>query len=535
MILVFDGHRYEAKATYADRHVLKASGFRWDPDSKAWWTVDKVNIGRLERNSGKVCEIRDLAEQQEQEIPIPDSWEGHPSCATDGPEGIPCPPDLAYMPFQRGGIAFARGKDGVLIADEMGLGKTVQAIGIMNDEPIQTALIIVPASLKLNWEREVDKWLNYYRPVHVVQKAAHPLPSKIGVVIINYDIVGKVLPRLDHVDWDILICDECHLLKNPDAKRTRAVLGFNGQGGIPSKRRVFLTGTPLESRPSEIFTVANALDPKAFPLWLDFAFRYCDARMDAYGLNARGASNIPELQAKLRSGIMVRRLKMDVLTDLPDKMRCRVPLPCSPALQKKVEREVEEWKDHKAVISELRQSGAPVEHVRHAENAANAQMAVTRKATMQGKLPMAIEFVKTAIDGGKVVVFAKHHDVIDELTKAFKGKCVVVTGKTPSDKDRPGNRQELIDKFQTDPDCLVFIGQINAVGAGVTLTASSHVIFVEYDWRPGVLSQAEDRCHRIGQRDSVTCTYTVLENSLDDVMLGSADKKNEIIHGALDL
>jgi len=531
--LIASPGRFEARATFDDRHVLKASGFRWCKDSKIWWTPDAMNVKRLEMNIGHSVPVHE-GKPVDQEFDIPNSWEGHESCALDGPEDIPCPPGLAYLPYQRGGIAYARGKDGVLIADEMGLGKTIQAIGIMNDQPVKTALVICPASLKLNWAREIDKWLNYYLPVHVVEKVGHHFPSKIGVVIINYDIVAKMLDRLSKVGWDILICDEAHLLKNTEAKRTQAILGRAGMGGIKAGRRIFMTGTPVESRPSEIFTIANTLRPDVFPVWLDFAMRYCNAYMSPYGLQARGSSKTAELQAKLRQTMMIRRKKAEVLKDLPAKIRTIVEFSCPDLkIRKLVEEEMEAFEKERAVFDELVKNGASPDIVNAAKLEAQKRMHSIRRATTAAKMPQVLEFVENACENEKVVVFAKHHQVIDALEEKFRKKCVVITGKTPS--FGKGCRQDLVDQFQTDPETTVFIGQVNAAGVGLTLTSASTVIFVEYDWRPGVLDQAEDRCHRIGQRDSVTCYYLVLEKSLDAVMLASINSKRSVINEAIDI
>lgn len=527
MLLLKSATRYEAKCSYEDRHALKAAGFRWDGQAKAWWTDEESCVGRLRNLHGEV-EIHESAAQAE--FAVPSTWDGHPSCATDGPEDIPCPPGLAYLPYQRGGIAYARGKAGVLIADQPGLGKTIQAIGILNDEPVKTVLIICPASIKENWRREVDKWLNYYLPVHVVEKAAHPLPGKIGVLIVNYDIVAKLRPRLDLVEWDMLVCDESHLLKTVTTLRAKAVLGRDGKGGIRAGKRIFLTGTPAESRPAELFSVCHALRPDLFPSWLDFAFRYCGAYQSKYGLDARGATRVGELQAILRENFMVRRKKEDVLKDLPPKVRVRVTLPCDAKLRATVDAELAAYQRERALIENLKQRGASVEAVALAKNAAQARMRDLRVATSEGKMPMALEFIRNAAAQEKVVVFAKHHAVLDVLRKEFGERAVCISGKTPTHE-----RMALVDKFQSDPDVAVFIGQIDAAGVGLTLTASSHVIFVEYDWRPGVLEQASDRCHRIGQTDSVTCSYLVIEKSLDDVMLSSINKKRDTLHETLDI
>jgi len=526
MILTKSKNRYEAKASFDDRHVLKAAGFRWDPNARAWWCADESEVERLRG----FTEVSIHKEAEQPDIVIPSSWEGHPSCATDGPDDIPCPPGLSYLPYQRGGIAYARGRAGVLIADMPGLGKTIQAIGCMNDESVKTALVICPASLKLNWQREIDKWLNYYLPVHVVDKAAHPIPRSLGILIVNYDIVAKMRPRLDAVEWDVLICDESHLLKTPTTSRCKAVLGKDGKGGIRAKRRIFLTGTPAESRPAELFTVANALRPDLFPSWLDYAFRYCGAWMGKYGLEAKGATRVSELQAVMRENFMVRRMKADVLKDLPAKIRVRVTLPCDKKLREKVDEELKAYQRERQCIESLKREGASSEEVFRARNAANSRMHDLRRSTTAGKMPMAMEFVKNAADAEKVVIFAKHHIVLDALIKEFGDAAVVVTGKVAVN-----DRQRAVDRFQSDPDCRVFIGQIDAAGTGITLTASSHVIFLEFDWRPGVMEQAEDRAHRIGQLDSVTCSYLVIENSLDDVMLSSVNNKRNTLNETLDI
>lgn len=519
MVVVATNGRWEARASFDDRFVLKQAGWRWDPDGKTWWTAEKERLEAL----ANTIDV-EIEEAPQLQIEIPDSWEGHPSCATDGPADIPCPPGLAYLPYQRGGIAYARGKDGVLIADEMGLGKTIQAIGIMNDQPVKTAIVLCPASLKVNWQREIDKWLNYYLPVMVVG-AKDRWPSKPGVVIINYDILKKFREQIAAVEWDVMIADESHYLKSATAKRTQLALGV-----IRARRRVFLSGTPAESRPSELFTVANALRPDLFPSWMHYAYRYCDARMTDYGLEARGSSNVRELQALLRGSIMVRRMKKDVLKDLPAKIRRKVILPCaSPEMRQAVDAEMAEWKRQKAMIDSLRQRHAPAEEVRHAENMANAKLHELRVATTKAKMPMVMEFLRDASNEGKVIVFAKHHIVLEQLEKEFKG-AAVIHGKVPVE-----GRQVIADRFQKDPECNVFIGQIQAAGVGLTLTASSHVIFVEFDWRPGLMQQAEDRAHRIGQRDSVLCSYLLVENSLDDVLMTSTEKKQETLRSTLDV
>lgn len=512
MVVVKTALRWEARANFEDRVVLKKCGFRWD--GKAWWTNSKDAVEHL--SATIAVDVVEMTEQVQ--FDVPSSWEGHPSCATDGPKDIPCPPDLSYLPYQRGGIAYARGKSGVLIADEMGLGKTIQAIGILNDDPAKRVVILCPSSLVMNWKKELDRWLNYYLPICTIENGKSRWPQG-GIVIMSYSILKAFRDRLVSFEWDVMIADEAHYLKNPDTLRTR--IGLE----IRAKRRVFLTGTPIENRPAEIWPIANALRPDLFDDWTKFSLRFCDARMGPYGWESKGSSNSEELQAILRNSIMIRRMKKDVLKDLPDKVRAKVVMPCNPTIRKKVDAELEQWKRGKRIVDALRAKHAPIEQVNEARNAASKAMRSLRLASTEAKLPMAIQFIEDAIPNGKVVVFAVHHMVLDVLIKHFGKQAVVITGETPPGKAR----QDAVDRFQTDPECTVFIGQIQAAGVGLTLTAASHVIFVEMDWKPGLLQQAEDRCHRIGQKDSVLCSYLVIENSLDDVLLASVEAKEKTI------
>lgn len=526
MVVIENGNRYEAQAGYEDRHVLKKARWRWDPDGKVWWTDYQGPGLRALEELVEVEVMQDLIP----EVDIPQNWEGHPSAALDGPTDIPCPPDLAYMPFQRGGIAFGRGRAGVLVGDDMGLGKTVQAIGMMNDEPVERVLILCPASLKLNWEREVDKWLNYWLPVTVIEGKGRRIPQGKAVVILNYDIL-KHYEELREGEWDVLVCDEAQYLKNPEAKRTRYVLGDVRHTGIEAKRRVFLSGTPLESRPVELWPVIHSLWPEVFPSYTKFILRYCAARKTPYGWDTRGASNLAELQGLLRTSGMVRRKKRDVLKDLPGKMVREVSFPPPNAKTKKLlEKQKAQWTAIQHEMKRLREAGAAPDDVLAATQAARGKLQELARETSAAKMPMALEFLSDSCEQGKVVVFAKHHVVLDEISKKFGDQAVRVDGKVSGER-----RQEAVDRFQTDPECRLFIGQIEAAGVGLTLTAASHVVFIEYDWRPGKIMQAEDRCDRIGQKSLVIVSRLVLEGSLDQIQLASLGRKEKTLAATLDV
>ena len=255
-----------------------------------------------------------------------------------------------------------------------------------------------------------------------------------------------------------------------------------------------------------------------------------------------GSANLHELQTKLRGCIMIRRLKADVLTELPAKRRAVIELSQNGAA-KAVKAEQEGWAEYQDLLEDLRTRvelakasdkaedyEAAVEKLKKAASAAFTEMAKLRHATAVAKIPYVIGHINDSIEGGKkVIVFAWHKDVINALEVEFGERAVSVTGDTPM-----ARRQDAVDRFQTDPECWVFLGNIQAAGVGLTLTASSHVIFAELDWVPGNVTQAEDRAHRIGQKEMVLVQHLVLEGSLDAKMARTIVQKQIVIDQALD-
>lgn len=496
---------------------------------------------------------------------------------------LPAPPGLDYLPYQKAGIAYAARKGNALIADEPGLGKTIQAIGTSNLIPqARRILIIVPASLKINWQREWQKWCtkglrvdrvsggrpeNWPTPTDGQGNAIEP-----EVVVINFDLIEQHHHKLTEKPWDIMIVDEAHALKNGDAKRTKAILG-HGSGknhvpGIPTRRTLLLTGTPIMNRPAEIWTLAHALDPDFFASKHAFEKRYCDGHKTDYGWSARGSSNLQELQRELRARIMVRRRKSKVLKDLPPKTRQLIELD-HPVLAKandhyaKLEQASQTLKDcferrealkdeaerikamtpddpaTKAAQTQYKQAAS---QLARESKVAFFQMSEIRKETALLKVPQVTDLIKTTLENGKLILFCHHSEVADAyrdaLNSHFKRQAgkkgtpktvAMVTGKTPNDQ-----RQLEADRFQQDPDCQVFIGSIQAAGTGLTLTKASTVLFAELDWVPGNVSQAEDRAHRIGQQDHVLVYHAVIEGTLDSLMVRRLIEKQEVIDSALD-
>jgi SWI/SNF-related matrix-associated actin-dependent regulator 1 of chromatin subfamily A len=560
MELVEKNDIYYTRSTYAERLIPKAAGFWWHPAScnfknckacatpteeiiNAWWTFDIEKAAKLaeyaaEPLKSKLMEIKKGREERIES-----------SRATDANIDIPIPDGLEYLPFQKAGISFGDSRPSILIGDEMGLGKTIQALGIINrDDSIKNVLVICPASLKINWAREAKKWLVREFDITISGKE---FPEG-NFRIINYDVLEKFKDQLDAIEYDLIILDEVHYLKNPKANRTRNVVGYLKKDkndkwvwekeSLKARRIIALTGTPIVNRPIELYPIISYLDRKTWKSFWGYAKRYCNAKNNGYGWDLKGASNLGELQEKLRSTIMIRRLKKDVLKELPAKRRQVIEMPTN-GYGDIVSKEMEAWNAQQDKLDELR---ARVELARVLDNqeayndavanlkagaqAAFEEISKLRHATALAKLPLVISHINDVLEGdSKVVVFAHHKDVVARLKEEYGDKAVVLVGDTKLEK-----RQEAVDRFQNDPNVKVFIGSIKAAGVGITLTASSHVIFVELDWVPGNLSQAEDRCHRIGQFDSVFIQHLVLEGSLDAVMANALVEKQKVIDEALD-
>jgi SWI/SNF-related matrix-associated actin-dependent regulator 1 of chromatin subfamily A len=488
------------------------------------------------------------------------------SRAADADIEVPAPSGLEYLPYQLAGIAYALTRKGVLFADEMGLGKTIESIGVINvDEKVRSILVLCPAGLRLNWLRELHKWL--VRPFHFyVVDNNKPVPTTATCVIANYDrLKGDVLNSLMGRDFDCMIVDEAHYLKNGKAQRTKKVLGVDPKwrkaGGkweqtkprVPglidqiNYRVMFLTGTPILNRPIEAWTLIRACDPNSLGKSRSrYAKTYCNAHHNGYGYDESGCNKdkMPELQERLRMGFMVRRLKKDVLKELPAKRRQVVVVPPNGAT-KAVREEQEAFAAREERLQELRSllelahaSGddaaykEALENLRKGMQVAFEEISAARKRVAIAKVPKVIEHLDLMQESGinKIVVFAHHHEVIDQIRANFGDDAVVVDGRV----NDPVVRDAYVERFQTDPTCKVFIGGIRAAGVGITLTAACHVVFAELDWTPAMMSQCEDRTHRVGQTESVLVQHIVLDGSLDANMAEQLVGKQAICDAGLD-
>jgi SWI/SNF-related matrix-associated actin-dependent regulator 1 of chromatin subfamily A len=431
---------------------------------------------------------------------------------------ISLPEGLSLFPFQEKGVQFIESRNGrALVADEQGLGKTIQALAWLRLHPEKRpAVVVCPNSVKLNWAREARKWLDEATSIHVIfGKDADTLP-KADIYIINYDILLSWLSHLKIMDPKVLIIDETSMIKNKSAKRTKALQEL--ARGVP--HIIGLSGTPIINRPVEGFTILHMIDPRTFPKFWDYAQRYCGARWTRFGWDFSGASRTKELHELLTSTVMIRRKKADVLTELPDKIRTVVPIQFDSKEYDKLEREFRDW---------LREEkGTRITTIL-------SKIEYLRQFIVNKKLPQVIEWLEDVLEStggngnGKVVVFYHHKELGDKLESHFQKISVRIDGDTPAQK-----RQEYVDRFQNDPEIRVFLGNIQAAGMGITLTAASTVVFIELPWAPALLDQAEDRCHRIGQKYVVNVYYLVAAGTIEEDMAKVLDQKRQVVKMVLD-
>jgi SWI/SNF-related matrix-associated actin-dependent regulator 1 of chromatin subfamily A len=445
--------------------------------------------------------------------------------------GLSGDPDAAFrsavalaeglFPHQIEGVAFLLGRRRAILADDMGLGKTRQSIvSLRHLAPGGPRLVVCPASVKRNWAREIEI-VAPHSSILVIEGSA-PVSPTAEWVILNYDIVGRHIDSLLRVPWAALVFDEAHYLKNHTSARSKLARQLTlsappppqaTAGQAPSPKAAarqglavqLLTGTPLTSRPRDLFVLLQLAGHPLGRSFLAFARRYCAAEKGEYGWKTGGASNIEELTVQLH-GVMLRRSKDDVLS-LPPKLRTWLPVEVPAGTGARAVRKAFEIlagkHDRPATTRALdaRKRGKLLAFIVEA-----------RQALAFAKVSATLDFVRGAIDQGeKVIVFSCFDDPIQKLAKELGAAAVVLTGKTPS-----GMRQQLVDRFQHDDEVRVFVANIIAGGTGVNLTAATQVVFNDLDWVPTNHWQAEDRAYRIGQTRTVNVTYFVARNTIDD-------------------
>lgn len=438
-------------------------------------------------------------------------------------------------PYQREGIGYGLAKKRLIIGDEPGLGKTLQSIGIVDTANAYPCLVICPSSLKINWQREFGKFTD--KSALVLDNAVRttwPYLLKMGmhhVAIVNYESLRK------YFVWDIngssgkgsqsfrlkdvvfcpqirmfksVIIDESHRVKDPSAQQTIFTKGITtGKEWV-----ILLSGTPVVNRPEDLVAQLSIMGRLQ-----EFGGRtkfMADYYIDPKAKKAEPAVPLSVLSRKLYDTCMIRREKAKVLPQLPDKTRIDLYVDIDNAQEYNLAAA-----DLAAYLQQYTEC-TDWEIRRKMRMEALVRFMTLRRLATLGKVAQAVDFIRTFLENGKkLIVFCSLHEVVDGLVKAFPG-AVTVTGR-----DSAVEKQAAVDSFQNNAETMLIICSIKAAGVGLTLTASSSVAFLELPWTYCDCCQCEDRAHRIGQKDNVTCYYLLAGGTIDNVVYRLIqDKKN---------
>jgi len=418
------------------------------------------------------------------------------------------------FPYQNEGVKFLQRRRFALLADEMGLGKSAQAIRAAANSNLEHILVVCPACAKVNWSREFKKFGPHLDPV-----------------IISYDYLIRHLDEFSNKMWDVLILDEAHFLKEHTSVRTKAVFGKKEKGGLIhiTQRTWCLTGTPAPNHVGELWVMLYTSGYCKLS-HEGFVARYCNGyktgRYNALQITGTDTKNIGEVKAMLNK-MCLRRNKKEVLKDLPPishyihyiEAPQNDPLAKNPELKIKIKEELKRLMEAINFDLEIRDEG-----MLSALLVLSQSISSLRRYHGMQKIDATAALVHTELIFDvydKIVIFGIHRDTIKALaSKLHLFNPVTYTGDTPQNE-----RQANIDRFQNDPECRIFIGNIRAAGVAINLTAASQVLFIEQEWTPGDNAQAAMRCHRIGQSHDVTVRYVAIADSLDEKITATLKRK----------
>jgi hypothetical protein len=415
-------------------------------------------------------------------------------------------------PFQWAGVRYVLEARRAFIADEQGLGKTVEALAALEADDAFPAIVVCPASLKLNWEREARRWLAH-RSVAVLEGRAIG-PRRADIVILNYEIVAAHREALGRIRPKALVVDESHYVKNPQAKRTQAVRKL-AASVAPNGLRLALSGTPVLNHAEELVSQLRVIGRlEDFGSGAQFARRF------------RGELSEERLHWHLRRRCFVRRLKSEVLPQLPAKRQVVVPVALSNEREYRLaEEDVIAWLRSQPL--DLRELNARIAATLRAERL--AQLGTLQRLAARGKLGAALSWIADFLESGEpLVVFARHIEVQDAVLARFPEAAHLLG------RDSTPARDATVAAFQAPDGPQLLIGATRVAAQGITLTRASNVAFLELEWTPAMHDQAEDRCHRIGQHDAVTAWYLLAADTIDETMAALIQRKRGIVAAVTD-
>jgi SWI/SNF-related matrix-associated actin-dependent regulator 1 of chromatin subfamily A len=400
-----------------------------------------------------------------------------------------------------------------ILADDMGLGKTTSTIIAALETGAKKILIVCPASLKINWQREIANYSD--RSVYIAE--GKKFSDDHDFVIVNYDILKnfhdikeKDKSEIMKINFDLVIMDEAHMISNPQAQRTKIANDIASK----SNRVWLLSGTPMTSRPMNYYNLLNLVDSPVAMNWMAYAKRYCNGFQFSVGKrkvwNVTGASNLDELRERTSTHIL-RRLKEEVL-DLPEKIITPVYLRLKSKDYEELMGEYFDWYDQNPEES----SSLTIQF---------GKLMKVRKVIAQEKINNTIELAENIIEQGKkVIIFTNFTDTLNQIYNHFGKSAVYLDGSCSK-----FHRQNAVDEFQTNDKIKVFVGNLKAAGVGITLTSAEAVIMNDLSFVPAEHSQAEDRSHRIGQKNSTSVYYPLFENTIEGAIYDILNRKKKII------
>ncbi len=419
-------------------------------------------------------------------------------------------------PFQRAGVSYLLSRRRAFLADEQGLGKTIEALAALEADGAYPAVVVCPANLKLNWMREIGRWLPHRTVEALSGTGGDGASPSAEITVLNYEILSARLPALGAAEPQAVVLDESHYCKNPAAKRTQAVQRLCAT--LPSEGMVLaLTGTPVLNRPGELISQLRVI-----------------GRLEDFGSGAqfgerfRGPDAHMRLHWHLRARCLVRRLKSEVLPQLPPKTRAVVPVELDNESEYRLaERDLIAWLRTQPL--DLRELDARVAAALRAERL--VRLNALKLLAARGKLHAALAWIHDFCSSGeRLVVFAHHREVQRAILDRFPSALHILG------TDSPAARDAALRAFQESDreDNQMIVCSMEVAGQGLTLTRSSSVAFLELDWTPAKHDQAEDRCHRIGQQDAVTAYYLLAADTVDETISSLLERKRAVIGAVTD-
>lgn len=451
--------------------------------------------------------------------------------------------------FQHAGVEFLSERRTAFLADDMGIGKSAQAIRAADRVGARRILVVCPAIARRNWLREFQKW-GLIKRRGAIALSGMTTQYDYNILVVSFDGAKskQIYMKLIKLQFDLLIIDEAHYLKNRSAKRTIAVYGrkTDMKAGLSSRcKRVWaLSGTPMPNNPAELWVHLFALFPESIPtlkadrpMWfVEFRDTFCRVVETDYGPKIIGARNTDKLKAILKPNFL-RRRKSQVLKDLPPARWVPVVLePEDAMLSIKALEDNEHIKlatDALQLLLKAKEDTTPTAEEDAAEGALREAgkdpiMSTLRRHIGLAKIGPVVSYIRETLESGgidKVLIFAQHVDVVKGIARGLSGfGSVCVYGGTP-----PAARNRAEDQFQTNPAVRVWVGQIDTCATALTLTAASDVFFAEMSWVPVNNNQAADRAHRIGQKNSVLVRCFSLAGSIDEAVNEVIRRKSRTI------